>query len=669
MALDPVTNFGKVTVSGGYTAAALLVTLNGGGAARLPDPAVSGAFNLTWWNSTDYPDPSDDPLREIVRVTAIAGEVLTVTRAQEGTLATAKNTAGKTYQMVLAPTKKTIDDIGTSFLPTGTALLLDQTVPQTVQNGMPVFLNGVSASEVQTTTLRATQALAQNDQGFLLCTDVGNAGSYLSGIYSAAADVLSFLAAASFDWHLDYTGLTAERTLTVPNNSGTIALTSDLSAYQPLDADLTAIAGLSFTSMAFLKKTALNTWALDTNTYLTSEADTLATVTGRGATTATACSITGNSQPHLTLGTVNLGAGYTGTLRLNDGQTAANYVLINTAKLSTSFYTAQYPDAPAGTHTHIFGQVSSNQLAYGGTAPDLTSSKNFTVNAATPSFQIGSAGTTGNLILAARNGALNYTWTLVGSAAALASYIWTLPTANPGATQLITCTNAGQLGYQTGTAFTLAVFTGTNVLGNIAAVGSTGNYLRANSAAVPSWSILTLPNTATAFKLAAYTATNVMTELAAVGGTGQILLGATGAIPAWSNDLVLAGKATTYNNVVTEGYGLPAIVDRVGLTGQTADIGATNLTNAGTAGEYRISYCLLDTTADVTAGIVTLTFAWTDAAGATTKTDTINLAALGRSQGVFYLQLASGNVTYATTHTGIFGTAAYALYFICERVN
>jgi hypothetical protein len=39
--------------------------------------------------------------------------------------------------------------------------------------------------------------------------------------------------------------------------------------YQPLDADLTAIAALGFASTSFLKKTAADTWALDTNTYLT----------------------------------------------------------------------------------------------------------------------------------------------------------------------------------------------------------------------------------------------------------------------------------------------------------------------------------------------------------------------------------------------------------------
>jgi hypothetical protein len=39
--------------------------------------------------------------------------------------------------------------------------------------------------------------------------------------------------------------------------------------YQPLDEDLTAIAALGFTSSALLRKTAANTWTLDTATYLT----------------------------------------------------------------------------------------------------------------------------------------------------------------------------------------------------------------------------------------------------------------------------------------------------------------------------------------------------------------------------------------------------------------
>jgi len=56
-------------------------------------------------------------------------------------------------------------------------------------------------------------------------------------------------------------------------------------AAQPLDADLTAIAGLAGTS-GFLKKTAANTWSLDTSTYLTSVTGTAPIVSSGGATPA-----------------------------------------------------------------------------------------------------------------------------------------------------------------------------------------------------------------------------------------------------------------------------------------------------------------------------------------------------------------------------------------------
>lgn len=53
------------------------------------------------------------------------------------------------------------------------------------------------------------------------------------------------------------------------NDAGYVTASTVSAGYQPLDADLTAIAGLAGTS-GFLKKTAANTWALDTNTYITS---------------------------------------------------------------------------------------------------------------------------------------------------------------------------------------------------------------------------------------------------------------------------------------------------------------------------------------------------------------------------------------------------------------
>lgn len=97
---DEAKNFAKVTVSIGYDASATSIALTSGHGARLP----TVPFNVVWWNSTDYPDPTDDPNVEIVRVTARSTDTLTVTRAQEGTSASTKNTASKTYKMIAGAT-------------------------------------------------------------------------------------------------------------------------------------------------------------------------------------------------------------------------------------------------------------------------------------------------------------------------------------------------------------------------------------------------------------------------------------------------------------------------------------------------------------------------------------------------------------------------------------
>ncbi len=113
--LDPVVNFGKVTVSTGYTnldPVILLATTHG---SKLPDPLIDGPFNLIWYNASRYADPSDDPNVEIVRCTIRTGDTLTVDRHQEGTSASNKNSSGDTYKMILSPTKKTITDIKTGY--------------------------------------------------------------------------------------------------------------------------------------------------------------------------------------------------------------------------------------------------------------------------------------------------------------------------------------------------------------------------------------------------------------------------------------------------------------------------------------------------------------------------------------------------------------------------
>jgi len=111
MILDPVKNFAIVTVSTGYAAGATSIVLSSGDGAKLPAPSTDGAFNLVWYNSSDYPNPADDPNVEIVRCTGRSTDTLTVTRAQEGTADVNHNTGGKTYKMLLSITKKMIDDI------------------------------------------------------------------------------------------------------------------------------------------------------------------------------------------------------------------------------------------------------------------------------------------------------------------------------------------------------------------------------------------------------------------------------------------------------------------------------------------------------------------------------------------------------------------------------
>ena len=107
----PVTNFGLVTVSGTYAADATSVTLETGDGSKLPDTTGGYRYPLNWWNATDYAHVADDPNREIVLVTGRSGDVLTVTRGQEGTSASTKNTAGKTYRMSLGVTKAMWEDL------------------------------------------------------------------------------------------------------------------------------------------------------------------------------------------------------------------------------------------------------------------------------------------------------------------------------------------------------------------------------------------------------------------------------------------------------------------------------------------------------------------------------------------------------------------------------
>jgi hypothetical protein len=109
--MDPSRNNVVCTLVAGITSGATSMQLTPGDAARLPNPATEGPFNLALYDSTTYPYASDDANLEYVRVTAVAGEVCTITRGQEGTAAVAHNTGGKVYKAAMVWTAKSIAEI------------------------------------------------------------------------------------------------------------------------------------------------------------------------------------------------------------------------------------------------------------------------------------------------------------------------------------------------------------------------------------------------------------------------------------------------------------------------------------------------------------------------------------------------------------------------------
>lgn len=110
--LDPTVNFGLAPLASGISAVDTTLTLTTGYGALFPNPATDGEYNLPLWDDF-YSNPTNDPDKEIIRVTAKSGDVLTIIRAQEGTTAVAHNTGGKTYKVGSSITKKMITDIGT----------------------------------------------------------------------------------------------------------------------------------------------------------------------------------------------------------------------------------------------------------------------------------------------------------------------------------------------------------------------------------------------------------------------------------------------------------------------------------------------------------------------------------------------------------------------------
>lgn len=94
-------------------------------------------------------------------------------------------------------------------------------------------------------------------------------GSVDSTDYATVASLANYLlSATAASTYQTLANLSTDLTASATKYPSVNAVNTGLGTKQPLDADLTAIAGLTGTS-GFLKKTAADTWTLDTNTYLT----------------------------------------------------------------------------------------------------------------------------------------------------------------------------------------------------------------------------------------------------------------------------------------------------------------------------------------------------------------------------------------------------------------
>ena len=126
----------------------------------------------------------------------------------------------------------------------------------------------------------------------------------------------------------------------------------------------------------------------------------------------------------------------------------------------------------------------------------------------------------------------------------------------------------------------LIVGTGSSTKWDNLALGTIGKILRSDGTDLV-YSTTTYPNTGTAYRLPVFSATNVMTELTAVGATGEYLAGSTGAIPTWAtlNQAAISGLTTAATPTFV-GINLTADTNQIVLN---SDGGVASITLTGTA--------------------------------------------------------------------------------------
>lgn len=354
----------------------------------------SANLGLTGISSITLPGGTSGTV-QIVPVAAVGtGTILTIP-ATTGTIVTTGDSATVSTTMltttgVTAGTYNnvTVDAKGRATAGSNVAYLTSYTETSTLQNvasrGATTTTSLTAASFVKSggTASQFLKADGSSDSNVYL---TGNQSITLSGdISGTGATAISTTIGAGTVTLAKMANLAANSI--IGNNTGSaatpIALTvanvqtmlglgsmayAATTSYQPIDGDLTAIAAISDSGTGFLKKTAANTWALDTNTYLTSSSGVASIAGGTGVSVNQSTGAV----------TVSIGQSVATTAAVTFGSETLNGALaqnVNVASASPSnVYTltnnnANYSTAPTRFAIDSAGNVSiTGNLSVSGT--------------------------------------------------------------------------------------------------------------------------------------------------------------------------------------------------------------------------------------------------------------------------------------------------------------
>lgn len=209
-------NNASTTLSGSINNTQTSITVVSSGA--FPAPSGGDYFYATMYEVSAGAEINI----EIIKVTGVVGDIWTVVRAQDGT------------------TGRSRDGVSTCYVE----------LRWTAASGSLMLQKDNNLSDLASASAARTN-LGLGSMATQLSSSVSITGGNISGVTLTSLDsgtTIQDNADTTKQVRFEVSGVATgtTRTLTVPDASGTLALTSDLSSgYQPLDSDLTALAALN----------------------------------------------------------------------------------------------------------------------------------------------------------------------------------------------------------------------------------------------------------------------------------------------------------------------------------------------------------------------------------------------------------------------------------------